>query len=140
MSSQLEQSVSKAEFTTKEAAAEAAKNSLEEAKIRHREELATRDSSLQTAREEMQRQMVRLNEDARTMVEREKERREAWTDDQNMQMGQNNSAPTILNRVVADVMDVVDIMGVFFNMVNVCHLFMFVSRGWYVDNLLVVLK
>jgi hypothetical protein len=140
MSSQLEQSVSKAEFTTKEAAAEAAKNSLEEAKIRHREELATRDSSLQTAREEMQRQMVRLNEDARTMVEREKERREAWTDDQNMQMGQNNSAPTILNRVVADVMDVVDIMGVFFNMVNVCLLFMFVSRGWYVDDLFVVLK
>ena len=140
MSSQLEQSVSKAEFTTKEAVAEAAKNSLEEAKIRHREELATRDSSLQTAREEMQRQMVRLNEDARTMVEREKERREAWTDDQNMQMGQNNSAPTILNRVVADVMDVVDIMGVFFNMVNVCLLFMFVSRGWYVDDLFVVLK
>jgi hypothetical protein len=53
---------------------------------------------------------------------------------------QNNTAPTILNRVVADVMDVVDIMGVFFNMVNVCLLFMFVSRGWYVDDLFVVLK
>ena len=90
MSSQLEQSVSKAEFTTKEAVAEAAKNSLEEAKIRHREELATRDSSLQTAREEMQRQMVRLNEDARAMVEREKERREAWADDQHRQVEQKH--------------------------------------------------